>query len=218
MKVFATADIHGNRKIVDKLFEIESSVDLILVCGDIGGKQYSFKSFMEFSEKQKEDRDYLYNVLKKIKIESKYILGNDDWFESNDNKYLSKPEQINGVQFIPFEFVSITPFNTNREVNENKLEYELSKLNVDEESIIVAHMPPLGAGDVIYNGSRVGSKAIRNWIEVAHPKIWLNGHIHEDNTVTQINNTLVFNCSCNYVDNILKGWIIDTETMDYQSI
>jgi Icc-related predicted phosphoesterase len=218
MRIFATADVHGNKKIIDKLFEIESSVDLILICGDIGGKQYRFKSFNQLSKYQREDKDYLYEVLNKLKVDSRYILGNDDWFEADDNKYLSRQEQINGVQFIPFEFVAITPFNTNREVNENKLEYELSKLSANEESIIVAHMPPLGAGDLIYNGSRVGSNSIRNWIKEVKPRIWLNGHIHEDNTVTQINNTLVFNCSCNYVDNTLRGWIIDTETMDFQSI
>ena len=112
----------------------------------------------------------------------------------------------------------MTPFNTNREVNENKLNYELHKLKADSNSIIVAHTPPLGAGDILYSGIRCGSKSVRNWIEEVQPKIWLNGHIHEDNSVTQIGATLVINCSCDYTDNILKGWLVDTDTMDFKEV
>mgnify|MGYP002408877670 FL=1 len=196
MKIFATADIHGNRVIIDKLNDIVDEVDLILICGDIGGKGIRGKTFKQFSEYQKEDAVYLCNVLDNFKIDSRFILGNDDWFELEHNKYLKSSELIDGTQLIPFEYVSITPFNTNREVNENKLEYELNKLMADNNSIIVAHTPPLGAGDIIYNGTRVGSKSVRKWIGEVQPEIWLNGHIHEDNTVTQIGRTLVFNCSC----------------------
>jgi len=196
MKLFATADLHGNRVIIDKLNDIVDEVDLILICGDIGGKGIRGKTFKQFSEYQKEDAVYLCNVLDNFKIDSRFILGNDDWFELEHNKYLKSSELIDGTQLIPFEYVSITPFNTNREVNENKLEYELNKLMADNNSIIVAHTPPLGAGDIIYNGTRVGSKSVRKWIGEVQPEIWLNGHIHEDNTVTQIGRTLVFNCSC----------------------
>lgn len=218
MKIFATADIHGNRVIIDKINDIAEEVDLILICGDIGGKGIRGKTFKQFSEYQKEEVNYLCNVLDDLKIDSRFILGNDDWFEIEHNKYLKEPEIIDNIQFIPFEYVSITPFNTNREANENKIEYELYKLDVDNDSIIVAHTPPLYTGDTLYNGVRCGSKSVRNWIEEVQPKIWLNGHIHEDNTVTQIGMTLVFNCSCYYTDNILKGWIIDTETMDFREV
>ena len=218
MRIFATADIHGNRVIMDKLNDIVDEVDLIIICGDIGGKDIRGKTFMQFSEYQKEHANYLCNLLDNLRVDSRFVLGNDDWFEIEHQNYLKSPELIGDIQFIPFEFVSITPFNTNREVNENKLEYELNKLIADNNSIIVAHTPPLGAGDIIYNGTRVGSKSVRKWIEEVQPKMWLNGHIHEDNTVTQIGRTLVFNCSCYYTDNILRGWIIDTNTMDFKEI
>lgn len=218
MKIFATADIHGNRVIVDKLNDIVDKVDLIIICGDIGGKGIGGKTIQQFSGYQEEDANYLCSILEDIKTESRFILGNDDWFEINNPKYLKAPEIIKGIKLIPFEFVLITPFNTNREVNENKLNYELHKLNADSNSIIVAHTPPFGAGDILYSGVRCGSKSAINWIEEIKPKIWFNGHIHEDNTVTQIGMTLVFNCSCNYTDYILKGWIIDTDTMGFKEV
>jgi Icc-related predicted phosphoesterase len=39
MKIFATSDIHGNKTIMNKLFDAyeNSEAELLLVCGDIGG-------------------------------------------------------------------------------------------------------------------------------------------------------------------------------------
>ncbi len=49
MKIFATSDIHGNRVIMDKLNDIVDEVDLIIICGDIGGKDIrGGKTFMQF--------------------------------------------------------------------------------------------------------------------------------------------------------------------------
>ena len=98
------------------------------------------------------------------------------------------------------------------------MNYELHKLNANHNSIIVAHTPPFGAGDILYSGIHCGSKSVRNWIEEVQPKIWLCGHIHEDNSVSDIDNTLVFNCACYHTDNKLRGWLIDTDTMDYKEV
>ena len=205
MKIFATADLHGNRIIMDKLNKIDGKYDLILICGDIGGKDIRGKTIQEFSVHQKEDAKYLCSILEKMNTESRFILGNDDWFEMSHDKYLKSTEVIGGLQFIPFEFVSITPFKTNREVNENKINYELHKLKADTNSIIVAHTPPLGAGDILYSGGRCGSKSIRTWIEEIQPMLWLNGHIHENNSVTMIDDTIVFDSDSHSPDSILRS-------------
>lgn len=218
MKIFATSDLHGNRKIMDKLNTIAPDVGLLLVCGDIGGKDGRGKTFRQFSEYQKLDADYLSSVLNGIKTESRFILGNDDWFEYTDSRYLQQPDIISGLTFIPFEYVLLTPFNTNREVNDNKLAYELGKLSADGNTVMVAHTPPLGSGDILYNGSHCGSRSVREWIEEVQPKLWLCGHIHEDNSATFIGNTLVLNCACNYPDGVLRGWIVDTDIMDCKAV
>lgn len=218
MRIFATSDIHGNRKIMDKLNTIAPDVDLLLICGDIGGKDGRGKTFRQFSEYQKLDADYLASVLNEIKTESRFILGNDDWFEYEDSRYLQKAETINGLTLVPFEYVLLTPFNTNREVNDNKLEYELGKISADGNTVMVAHAPPLGAGDILYSGRNCGSCAVRGWIEEVQPKLWLCGHIHEDNSAAFIGETLVLNCACEHQNDILKGWIVDTDTMEFESI
>lgn len=218
MKLFATSDIHGNKHIIDKLKAVAPLVDLILICGDIGGKDTRGKTFRQFSEHQKQDADHLASVLSALNTPSRFILGNDDWFEYDNEHYLNKAEIIGGLTFIPFEHVLMTPFNTNREVNENRLRYELDKLPADGNSIIVAHTPPWMSGDTLYNGRHCGSLSVREWIEATQPKLWLCGHIHEDNSANHIGNTLILNCACQHQTDILKGWIVDTDTLIFEEI
>lgn len=111
-----------------KIKEMADISDLVLICGDVGGKEYYFKDIMEFSSQQRKDAEYLDSLLSDIGATSRFILGNDDWFEYDGGNYMSKGEDIAGEHLVPFEYVGITPFNTNREVNENKLRYELGKL------------------------------------------------------------------------------------------
>lgn len=48
------------------------------------------------------------------------------------------------------------------------------------KAVYVIHMPPAGLGlDVISSGERVGSAAVRRFIEKNAPLITLHGHIHE---------------------------------------
>ena len=221
MKIFATSDIHGNKVIADKLPVIAKNADLILICGDISGTAIRGKTFRQFSQYQREYAEYLTSILNSLAIPARFILGNDDWFdiEADNSCYLSKREYISDADLIPFEYVSITPFATNREVNENKLKYELHKISVDSSSIILAHTPPYGAGDILYDGSHCGSRAIKAWIYETQPLIWFCGHIHENNSVNEIGDTYIFNCACQHTDDLLRGWLVDTKNIaDYKSI
>lgn len=222
MKVFATADLHGKREAMDCLREMDGRVDLILICGDIGGKEYTvpvegeYCSTVEMALKslslqQKEDAAYLDSVLDSMKTESYYILGNDDWFEWESRHLLKGPIERGGLTFIPFDLVNTTPFNTNREANENKLLYELSKLKADQDTIMVAHTPPFQAGDELFGHRHCGSRAVRDWIRHYKPKMWLCGHIHENFSKTFLGETEVLNCTTfpNKKDG-LRGWLIDT--------
>lgn len=71
---------------------------------------------------------------------------------------------------------------------------------------------------LLYNGEHCGSHSVRNWIEQIQPKLWLCGHIHENNSASWIGKTLVLNCACWHTDGVLRGWLIDTETMEYEDV
>lgn len=215
MKIFATSDTHNDKVILQKLkdFTDNNSFDYMIHCGDIGGKDKNARNLIEFSHYQKTHLDYLLDNYQKFL----FILGNDDWFESGSIYHLPycnfKPQN-----FVPFELVHITPFNTNREANENKIWYELNKLNINLDSIVVAHDPPYNCLDMTSRGIKVGSKSVRNYIEERQPKLWLCGHIHEDFGVKNIGDTGVFNCACSPEQHLLRGWVIDTDTLDFEKI
>ncbi|NLV21493.1 MAG: hypothetical protein GXY49_05855 [Syntrophomonadaceae bacterium] len=74
--------------------------------------------------------------------------------------------------------LAMTGFNF-RSYRGLKQRLELSKIQVQPDTIIVAHEVPYGCLDEIYSGQRVGSTAIREFLRDKQPSKWLCGHIHE---------------------------------------
>ncbi len=67
------------------------------------------------------------------------------------------------------------------------------------KTVFVSHSPPYGTAlDVLYNGTHIGSRAIRRFIESHNPLISLHGHIHESyhmsgSFLDSIDGTVCFN-------------------------
>lgn len=218
MRIFFTSDIHGDYLKMAKLRKVQD-VDMIVINGDIGGKYRV--GLREIGALQKKDAEKLDSVLKQLKIPARYILGNDDWFEHESEFYLTEPEIIDGIKFIPFEWVSRTPFNTHREVNKNEMAYQLMKVNDAKNAVVVAHTPPYGYGDILeYDRVHCGSMEVSNWIAWNSPMVWSCGHIHEDFSAHLMKgmNTYTFNSANREDNNSLRGWIFDTETKQYENV
>ena len=187
-----------------------------MICGDIGGKGHRALTIEEFGSKQREDYDYLISEVRQCFKPFYCLLGNDDWFDVDDVYCLSSGHTMENI--VAFGWVNLTPFNTNREANENKMGYELSKLEIKTDTIIMAHCPPYMAQDKILSGEHVGIKSVKKCIDSNKPKLWLSGHIHEDFGVSMLGNTLVVNCACDHLKDRLRGVVVDTDTMDYNFI
>jgi Icc-related predicted phosphoesterase len=76
---------------------------------------------------------------------------------------------------------------------------ELGRLSPPERTVYCLHSPPYDTlCDVIPDGSHVGSRAIRRFLERAQPPLVLSGHVHESPRLTgayrdRIGRTLVVN-------------------------
>ena len=91
---------------MDKLKNIEKIADLILICGDIGGKNTINKTFQQFSDYQLQGAEYLENVLKELSIPREKIENQILTLKSNEIAILSSEklqECINSWDSYPFE-------------------------------------------------------------------------------------------------------------------
>lgn len=91
-----------------------------------------------------------------------------------------------------------TPANTSLEPNDEEIFHGLEKsyneIKKAKFKVQVTHMPPFETKlDLLPFGIHVGSKAIRNFIQLRNPTLAVSAHIHESRGVDRINNTLIVN-------------------------
>ena len=125
--------------------------------------------------------------------------------------------------------VTPTPWNTEREYEEDELERRICQMldAVPEgrPTVVNFHCPPYGSGlDVapeldetlkpVIRGGRpsfvpVGSKAVRETIKRYQPAVGLHGHIHESKAAQKIGTTLCLNPGSDYSADVLRGAVVD---------
>jgi Icc-related predicted phosphoesterase len=167
--------------------------------------------------------------------------GNDDRFEIDgslvDSGAVVNPENrvvtLDGrYEMITLGFANPTPWNSPREVPEEKLssmiESLAGELTEPARSIFNLHVPPHGteidkapAVDKEFNYVKqgmgavkiipAGSTAVRSALEKYHPLLGLHGHIHESRGFVRIGPTLCVNPGSEYSDGILRGALLNLE-------
>jgi uncharacterized protein len=143
---------------------------------------------------------------------------------------------------VSFGYSNPTPWDTPREVSEEKLEKMIQEVvqGIDDFSNVIFnfHCPPKDctldlapkldtsfdpprpvttAGEAVMVG--VGSSAVRAAIEEYQPLLVLTGHIHESRGLMKIGRTTVVNPGSEYGEGLLRGTIInlvDKEVLSYQ--
>jgi uncharacterized protein len=165
--------------------------------------------------------------------------GNDDPFEVDgllaDSGHLVNPENkvvdLGGYEMITLGFANPTPWDSPREVPDEKLgemvESLAGKVAKAERAVYNLHVPPIGteldkapAVDSEFRYVReglsvkvihAGSASVRRAIEAHQPLLGLHGHIHESKGFARIGRTLCLNPGSEYADGILRGAIVDLE-------
>jgi uncharacterized protein len=167
--------------------------------------------------------------------------GNDDKHDIDD--VLATSSQImvgegnvidlpEGYQLISSGWTNLTPWDTPREEDEDKLltriEAIVAQATVKPERMVFGlHAPPFGTSlDVApkidwdtlqvqgQDTGHVGSKAVLSIIEQVQPILSLHGHIHECKAAVRVGRTLAVNPGSSYVEGILSGCVVDLDGKD----
>jgi uncharacterized protein len=163
---------------------------------------------------------------------------NDDIFELDpiiDAARLVDLGESNAIELDGFTMVSTgwanpTPWNTFRELPEDKLRARIDSLVADvpdaHRAIFNFHAPPYGSNldnapkldaEMRYvSGGQalvpVGSHAIRDAILAYGPILSLHGHIHEGRGAVKLGRTLAVNPGSSYEDGVLQAAIVDLDS------
>lgn len=163
--------------------------------------------------------------------------GNDDRLAVDDviaaSQTIVNPDEQcldldEGFQVITTGYSNITPWRTERELEEDKLEALMdglfTRIREPAQTIACLHVPPFGSGldlaprldenfRVQYAGGDVdmipvGSTAVRSVIERHQPLVSLHGHIHESAGKKKIGRTTCINPGSEYTEGVLRGALV----------
>lgn len=189
IKLLLVSDIHGNRKFISQFKEVITSYDpnVILISGDI-------TDFGDIDEAESILSELSYDQAVNI-----FVPGNCDppeiLYIDRVGDFLnihSRSLTVSDLKFFGVGGGLISPFDTYIEFSDEELRNYLKPL--ERPFVLVTHTPPHNTSlDIIWNGSHIGSKVIREYIETYQPNLVVSGHIHEARGIDYIGATIIVN-------------------------
>ena len=186
MKLFCSGDFHGLIPLKIEEISKKIKVNAILITGDFWphyGEIGTEKNVIDF--------------LLSIKIPIYSIFGNIDNPEileriSKENKNFNLIH-LKRIKLGDYYLVGIGDYHFFHSKN---IETVIEKLISESPSrtILLTHYPPYRTKlDVVYSGSHVGDRFLRDMIEKYQPLLVVCGHIHEARGIDTINEVLIVN-------------------------
>lgn len=203
MKMLFATDLHGNPGAYERFLRLagRKNIDAAVIGGDI-----TPVGFLGFFVQVQRDflENYLLPRLEKFRGETGkapfIMMGNDDFrlnmdvLESGERlgllRLMSQRVHRIGSRYIAgYSYINESPFLLKDwEKGDGEIRKDLEALagKADpKKSVFVFHAPPFNTKlDMVYDGTHVGSRAIREFIEKFQPLLTLHGHIHESPRVS----------------------------------
>jgi uncharacterized protein len=191
MRIYAVADIHGR---TEKLASIRTntkrySPDVVVVAGDITNYINAARVVSELAS---------------LSVPVLTVRGNTDLPKVNrlfDNfpnvigLHLN-PTTVSDSVFLGIDGTIPVPFRSRLAFREERLRRDV-QAHLDENSILVAHPPPLGTLDMAFGRFHVGSHSVAQIVSESQPLLLICGHVHENAGTSLLRKTLVVNASMN---------------------
>jgi hypothetical protein len=193
MRFLFVSDLHGSDEALNAIKR--AKYDALVIAGDI---QYA---------------DYAREV---AKLRNAYFVpGNMDSSIvidiMKDSSIHGKTITLGKTRIAGFGFAPFGPFHTPGEISEESIADGLSRLEVDENTVLVTHAPPYGILDNS-DGCHAGSKSIRDFVLAKKPFMHIFGHIHEENGSVRKGKTYFMKLPPAYS---LRGAYFDDETRQH---
>lgn len=167
MRILAFSDLHEEDAALEWLAGMSGGFDHVFACGDLAQSTL-------FAED-------LLSLIPRCQV----VPGN--WDSRDVGDLLSKtPNWLHcrrkdlgeGLNAVGFGYSNPTPFGTFGELSEEDIHFQMSRLPIDERTLLLLHCPPYGFFDE-RRGAHAGSVSIRKVIEEKKPLAAFFGHIHE---------------------------------------
>lgn len=194
MRIVLLTDTHGDTLNIERMKGTLSSSDLAVVVGDIS----NFGGHREAAR--------VIDAIRRYQPDVYAVSGNcdyqdiDAYLDVEEINIHGKPARIaDGLYLAGLGGSQTTPFDTPNEYQEKDYIRILDELGTKlpekpVKFIFAAHNPPYGTNcDRLRSGAKVGSLAVRRFIEKTSPLICMCGHIHESPGKDRIGNTLIIN-------------------------
>src|SRR6516162_10291638 len=160
MRILVAADIHGVLPVYRWLVDQTSSVDVLVLAGDLLDA--------DFEEQQRLQAVEILNILRQSQIPVFYIMGNDDNVPLDYEGELIKPLHGRRIEISDYNFVGYQytpPFLGESFVKEDaEIARDLVSFEalVDERTVLVTHTPAFGSLDLCDSGN-VGSRGLADF-------------------------------------------------------
>lgn len=173
MKLLILSDIHDEEIILEKVHILcrREKADYVLIAGDTTNRSVSFAE-----DKLETFGKYAPTFIVSGNNEPESIIK----FLENRKEYIHEKriEITDELNIVGFGFSNITPYETPGELSEEEIYAKMSKLNIDQNTLLLCHCPPYGIFDST-RGKNIGSTSIRKIIEKKKPFLMFCGHAHE---------------------------------------
>lgn len=190
MKIFAVSDIHGDKKLVNKLVEQAKKSDIVVLAGDLTWAE--------------QDLSGIIGPFKKTGKELLMIPGNHETMASVDFLEKQYSPQVynvharsfkkNDVGFFACGSGNIGLFQlTEKEVHDSLMK-AYDRIKGLKKKVLITHVPPKNTLLDDLGWTSAGSEAVRKVIEKTQPDLCICGHFHEtEGLIDKIGKTRIIN-------------------------
>jgi hypothetical protein len=175
IKILAVGDIHGDRRMVERLAEKadREKVDVVILSGDLTWAEQSVEGIVGPFAKHKKDVLIVPGNHESVATNA-FIAEIYSPYSKNLHGYYFVKD---GIGFFGAGTANMGPFQIKDEEIFNLLERSHEKIKSLKKQVMVTHIHPTGSS-FEFSGFK-GSKAVRKAIEKFQPDIAICSHIHE---------------------------------------